>query len=157
VGIPKQRPKSLFASFLRPDGSEVVEEYSSKDQPYVLLMPIWNVPGIALGKPPTADFDVTQGEPLHLYFGGCTKSGLPRKMGRSFAVLSGSHLTASASVPFQREAVGAGRRPDKVANYDARKRTTLRWSGRASIKDRCRQAYGMAFSNIAVSSSGKSI
>lgn len=64
MGIPKQRPKSLFASFLRPDGSEVVEEYSSKDQPYVLLMPIWNVPGIALGKPPTADFDVTQG---HLY------------------------------------------------------------------------------------------
>lgn len=68
VGIrsrrPKQRPKSLFASFLKPDGSEVVEEFSPKDQPYVLLMPIWNVPGIALGKPPTADFDVTQG---HLY------------------------------------------------------------------------------------------
>jgi HNH endonuclease len=61
---PKQRPKSLFASFLKPDGSEVVEEFSPKDQPYVLLMPIWNVPGIALGKPPTADFDVTQG---HLY------------------------------------------------------------------------------------------
>jgi hypothetical protein len=68
VGIrsrrPKQRPKSLFASFLKPDGSEIVEKFSPKDQPYVLLMPIWNVPGIALGKSPTADFDVTQG---HLY------------------------------------------------------------------------------------------
>lgn len=68
VGIrsrrPKQRPKSLFASFRKPDGSEIVEEFSPKDQPYVLLMPIWSPPGITLGKPPTANFDVTQG---HLY------------------------------------------------------------------------------------------
>jgi hypothetical protein len=60
---PKERPTSLFASFLKPDGSEVHEKFSPKDQPYVLLMPIWNDPGIIRGKPPTADFDVTQGFP----------------------------------------------------------------------------------------------
>jgi hypothetical protein len=63
---PKKRPKSLFASFQKPDGSEIVEEFLPKDQPYVLVMPIWNVPGVALGKAPTADFDVTQGH-LHIF------------------------------------------------------------------------------------------
>jgi HNH endonuclease len=61
---PKNRPTSLFASFRRPDGSEVVREFSPKDQPYVLLMPIWNVPGIAVGRQPSPVFDRTHG---HLY------------------------------------------------------------------------------------------
>jgi HNH endonuclease len=61
---PKSRPKTLFASFRRPDGTEVVREFSPKEQPYVLVMPIWNVPGIALSKQPTPDFETTQG---HLY------------------------------------------------------------------------------------------
>ena len=61
---PKNRPKSLLASFRRPDGSEIVREFLPKDQPYVLLMPIWNVPGISVGRQPSPNFDTTQG---HLY------------------------------------------------------------------------------------------
>lgn len=61
---PKQRPKTLLASFRRQDGSEVVEEFGPKEQPYVLLMPIWDVPGITLGKRPSPDFETTQS---HVY------------------------------------------------------------------------------------------
>jgi hypothetical protein len=41
-----------------------VREFLPKDQPYVLLMPIWNVPGISVGRQPSPNFDTTQG---HLY------------------------------------------------------------------------------------------
>src|SRR5882724_3367822 len=58
---PKGRPKTLIASSLRPDGTEVDREFSIKDQSYVLMMPIWSLPGITQGKGPTLDFDVTQG------------------------------------------------------------------------------------------------
>lgn len=61
---PKNRPKTLFASFRRPDGSEVVREFSLKEQPYGLVMPIWTVPGITLGKQATVEFETAQG---HVY------------------------------------------------------------------------------------------
>jgi hypothetical protein len=41
-----------------------VREFALKDQPYGLLMPIWNVPGIAMGRAPSAEFDSTHG---HVY------------------------------------------------------------------------------------------
>ena len=43
---------------------KIVQEFSPKQQPYVLRMPIWNPPGITLGKQPNSVFDVTQG---HFY------------------------------------------------------------------------------------------
>lgn len=55
---------------------------------------------------------------------------------------------------FEQSNVGAGQ-VDAAADNDARKRTARRRS--ASSKDRCPQAYGMACSSRAVSSSGKSI
>jgi len=58
---PKGRPKTLIASFRRPDGTEIHREFSIADQPYVVLMPIWNVPGISVGKSPTPEFDTAQG------------------------------------------------------------------------------------------------
>lgn len=67
VGIrsrrPKQRPKSLFASFLKPDGSQFVEKLTKRSTLCSVdanMEFAWH----ALGKSPTADFDVTQG---HLY------------------------------------------------------------------------------------------
>jgi hypothetical protein len=53
-----------IAEFRRPDGSEVVREFSPKEQPYGLVMPIWTVPGITLGKRATVEFETAQG---HVY------------------------------------------------------------------------------------------
>jgi hypothetical protein len=60
----KQRPATLLASFLKIDGSEEVRSYPAKEQPYMLRMPIWHLPGIALGKPPSPEFEITQS---HIY------------------------------------------------------------------------------------------
>jgi hypothetical protein len=68
VGLPsrrqKLRPTTLNASFQLPDGSEVHRSFPIKGQPYALLMPIWTAPGLALGKEPTANFEITQS---HIY------------------------------------------------------------------------------------------
>jgi hypothetical protein len=68
VGIksrrPKERPKELNASFLLPDGSEMVRSYQSKNLPYALCMPIWDVPGITVARPLSPDFEITQS---HIY------------------------------------------------------------------------------------------
>lgn len=60
----RQRPTTLHASFLKPDGTEEVRSYPAKQQPYTLMMPIWHLPGIVLGKEPSSEFEITQS---HVY------------------------------------------------------------------------------------------
>jgi hypothetical protein len=56
----KERPTSLPATFVKPDGTQEVRMFAAKDQPYFLMMPIWHLPGIASGKVPSAIFEIMQ-------------------------------------------------------------------------------------------------
>ena len=57
---PKQRPTSLPATIIRPDGSEEIRSFDPKAHPYFLIMPIWHLPGIILKIPPTNQFTIMQ-------------------------------------------------------------------------------------------------
>jgi len=56
----KERPTTLSASFYKEDETVIVGNYPAKEQPYTLLMPIWHLPGIALGKEPSSVFENQQ-------------------------------------------------------------------------------------------------
>jgi hypothetical protein len=56
----KQRPTSLPATIVLPDGTNEIRQFAAKEQPYFLIMPIWHLPGIALGKPPSPNFEIMQ-------------------------------------------------------------------------------------------------
>jgi hypothetical protein len=61
----KQRPTSLPATIVLPDGTNEIRLFAAKEQPYFLIMPIWHLPGIALGKPPSPNFEIMQ---AHAYW-----------------------------------------------------------------------------------------
>ena len=62
---PKERPTSLPATIVLPDGREEIRHFPAKEHPYFLMMPIWHLPGIALGKPPSSKFEIMQ---AHAYW-----------------------------------------------------------------------------------------
>jgi hypothetical protein len=62
---PKEQPKLLPATIVKPDGTEEVRMFDPKEQPYFQMMPVWHLPGIILRKEPSANFDIMQ---AHAYW-----------------------------------------------------------------------------------------
>jgi HNH endonuclease len=61
---PKERPTHLKAT-LQVAGELEVRSFPAKEQPYAVAMPIWDVPGVLVGRPPTLDFP---GEGKHFFY-----------------------------------------------------------------------------------------
>jgi hypothetical protein len=61
---PKDRPTHLRAT-LQVAGELEVRSFPAKEQPYAVALPIWDVPGVLVGRTPTAEFS---GEGKHFFY-----------------------------------------------------------------------------------------
>jgi hypothetical protein len=61
---PKNRPTHLNA-MLQVAGELEVRSFPAKEQPYAVALPIWDVPGVLVGRAPTVEFP---GEGKHFFY-----------------------------------------------------------------------------------------
>jgi hypothetical protein len=61
---PKERPTHLKAT-LQVAGELEVRSFPAKEQPYAVALPIWEAPGVLVGRAPTREFT---GEGKHIFY-----------------------------------------------------------------------------------------
>jgi hypothetical protein len=88
---PKERPTHLEAT-LQIAGELEVRTFPAKEQPFAVALPIWDVPGVLVGRTPTTDFP-GEGKHFFYYVPESLKAELPRGQ---FLVNAESNTTAFA-------------------------------------------------------------